>query len=225
MLRFFTSNGCFESTSTNNNRVNGKEYNECTRCFEWSDGRMGCPFGSVPRVQKSLKNGEYIWAEDFISEAKEMGADETMVKFRFKELAKAYREMKRKKKVDDERALMFYVEIIHAFNDEYRREFHSKKIPVADAKLFVDIVIELEKIGEGRLPVSLLAEFYREAGMFGKCFSYSSYIPRTEDEREIMNEILMRAHCEDASLFVIENIDFYSTRRRAVKRFKCPIGR
>lgn len=193
------------------------------QCFEWSDGRLACTFNQVSTVQKSRRTGEFVWYSDFLSECSEAGEKESAEHYNFRELQQAYDHLCRKEDVDGRSMVGLLLEIVHAFNDEYNGTAGvEKKIALSDYEFFVRCILELQERGRKMLPASLRAELYREAGMFGKCFEFSSSDCRSRDEKEIIDEVLFRAAHGDSKPFIIEQCEYYNTNPRTVKRFPCP---
>jgi hypothetical protein len=197
---------------------------ECMiKCYEWSDGQLGCAFNQVSTVQKSRRTGEFVWYSDFLSECSKTGEKESAEHYSFRELQQAYDHLCRKENIYGRCMVTLLLEIVHAFNDEYNRSMDvEKNIPLNDYEFFVRCILELQERGRKMLPSSLKAELYREAGMFEKCLEFSSADCRSRDEKEIVDEVLFRAAHADTKPFIIEQCEYYSTNLRLAKRFPCP---
>ena len=194
-------------------------------CFEWSDGRLGCPHKRVSVVQRSRKTGKFIWYTDYIAEGIEMGQSDNAKNYDLHDLQEAFDQLKYIDQLGDKHSLALFLEIIHAYNDEYHRNpLVEKKIPIPDYKLFVECVLEAQKVGKDRLPASMKAELYREAGMFEKCFEFSTTDGRSRDEKEIIGEVLFRAAHGDTKPFIIEQCEYFKRNPRLIKRTPCPMA-
>ena len=194
-------------------------------CAEWSDGRLSCLAKTVSIVQKSPDTGKFVWLGECERRAKELGIEPELQHFGFDELSRAYNEFKPIGKLCEPDAWRLMLEIVHAYNDTYCRGIGCKdEIPVNDYKLFVEVAIELARAGREHLPLSLIIELYREAGMFSKCFEMKPLIIKSCDESEIIDEILFRAAKGDSTLFLFEEIDYFVRNFRPCKRVPCPFA-
>ena len=204
--------------------INGNGDLKCRlNCFEWSDGRLRCPHKRASVVQKSRKTGKFIWYSDYIAEGVEMKQGDNAKSYGLNELQEAFHQFKYANKLDDERSLSLFLEIIHAYNDKYHRNpLVEKKIPVPDYMLFIECILEAQKMGKKRLPASMRVELYREAGMFEKCFNFGSADGLSKDEKEIIDEVLFRAARGDNKPFIIEQCRYYKSHSRFIKRTPCP---
>ena len=164
---------------------------ECRmRCFEWSDGRLGC-------------EGHNYTLQDF---------------------KKAYRDLMERNETKNEDCVQLSLEIIRAFNDEYNRTPGVEKVALSDDfALFVKSILYVLENGDGVVPVSIMAELCREAGLFDKCLEFDATACGSVDEREIIAEVQFRAAKGDSRPFIIEHCEYYTNNLRLAKRYPCPI--
>ena len=85
-------------------------------------------------------------------------------------------------------------------------------------------IVEIEKKGKNHMPASILAELYREIGMFGKCFEFDATSADSKDEMELITEIQYRAARGDKRLFIIEHSEYFQENLRLRKRTPCPLS-
>ena len=193
------------------------------QCFEWSDGRLPCFGHTASIVQESRRTGKFIWYTDYVTEGMEMGKSNKASHYGFHKLQEAYHQLKPIGGLDDKRCISLLLEIIRAYNDEFRRNGKkAKKATVCDLHFFTQCILEVENKGKNLLPASIRAELYREAGIFEKCFEFDAAASSSEDEREIITEIQFRAAHLDREPFIIEHCEFYRNNIRFAKRFPCP---
>lgn len=176
---------------------------------EWSDGKVEIEgYREKSIVQFSKEKNCYVWHDEC----------EESVKLPCREVIAAYRQFEENNGLDDRTRLLLLWEIIHTFNDEYRRNSENVNIPTEEAKVFVDTVLAMQKYDNTLVPISIKAELFREAGMFKKCFDFDENNQKSEDEREIISEIHIRAARGDSRPFIIEDMSFYENRKRDTKR-------
>lgn len=198
---------------------------ECRmNCKEWSDGKLNCMDNFASVVQLSQKSGRYIWYSDYMAECTKEGLPDKATRLDFNELQEAYHQFEYGGcDMPENNCYRLLMEIIHAYNDKYHRYVEDKTIaPVPDYKFFVQCVINIMKVGKNRMPNSLKAELYREAGMFSKCFEFKSNDSRNKDEMEILDEVLFRAAHGETEPFVIETCEYCKNNLRLTKRRSCP---
>ena len=195
------------------------------QCIELSDGRLPCARTMASVVQKSHKTGKYMWYDDYVAECEAMGEGDRARHYGFHDLQEAYHQFEYIGELEDKRCMRLLLEIIQAYNEEYHSNpSEEKEIPIPDIKFFGTCVIEIQKRGKHSLPVSLKAEFYREAGMFSKCLQFDAADGRNQDEKEIIAEVQYRAIHGDRLPFIIEGCEFNKWKFRAVKRKPCPFS-
>jgi hypothetical protein len=192
------------------------------QCYEWSDGRLGCPYRTASIVQKSRKTEKYIWYSDYVTECFEMGEKNEPESYGFYDLQEAYHQLEPIGELNDEHCVQLLMEIIRSYNDLYHRNPERKiEIPVPDYIFFKKCVVEVLDKGKNRLPMSIIAELYREVGLFGKCIEINAMESRSRDEKEIIAEVQFRAVHGDRKPFVIENSEYYQNNLRLTKRYQC----
>ena len=196
---------------------------ECRmNCTERSDGKLNCPFYLRQTVYLSQETGKFIWYSQYEQECSAAGIAPNTKTYGFHELKEAHSQLK---PTDDNSYFWLLLEIIHAFNDEYHYDPEQRiEIPEEDFKFFVECVVEIMKVGEKRMPASLKAELYREAGMFAKCFAFDTANCRSCDEKEIIDEVHIRAIRGETAPFIIEHIEYFKHNLRLEKRFPCPLS-
>ncbi len=134
------------------------------QCFEWSDGRLPCFGHTASIVQESRRTGKFIWYTDYVTEGMEMGKSNKASHYGFHKLQEAYHQLKPIGGLDDKRCISLLLEIIRAYNDEFRRNGKkAKKATVCDLHFFTQCILEVENKGKNLLPASIRAELYREA--------------------------------------------------------------
>lgn len=193
------------------------------RCFEWSDGRLCCSRNIASVVQKSRKNGEFIWYTDYINECTELGEKNESRHYGFHDLREAFYQLALGREPEKKEYVRLLLDIIHAYNDEYHDDPVSGiDVPPHDLVFFVNCVLEIQKVGKSLLSPSIRAELYREIGMYAKCFEFESWAGRNMDEREILAEVMFRAAHYESRPFIIEHCDYCRDNTRFKKRTPCP---
>ena len=115
-----------------------------------------------------------------------------------------------------------YIQIILYGNIIYNvlgMEEYVKYLNLSDPVVLKAVEV-LDK-GKNRLPMSIIAELYREVGLFGKCIEINAMESRSRDEMEIIAEVQFRAVHGDRKPFVIENSEYYRHNLRLAKRYPC----
>lgn len=215
-----------KSEKSHNQSFGGDGKLQCKlQCIEWSDGRLGCSHKAPSIVQRSRKSGDFIWLSDYIAEGVDMNKSNNAQHYSFKDLEKAYNQLKDKGALNDERYFSLLLEIVQAYNDIYHRNGNvEKEAPFADFLFYVECIVEIEKKGKNHMPASILAELYREIGMFGKCFEFDATSADSKDEMELITEIQYRAARGDKRLFIIEHCEYFQENLRLRKRTPCPLS-
>ena len=83
-----------------------------------------------------------------------------------------------------------FMQYVQQYNDVYRREDRTgRKASYEQSRMFTEAILFLT--AHCRIPDILIADLYRQAGMFGKCLGYSSRptIRIEEWERETLDRI------------------------------------
>lgn len=193
-------------------------------CYEWSDGRLCCSHNIVSVVQKSRRNGQFIWYTDYVDECTELGEKNDAAHYEFHDLREAFYQLTTDNEPENRKYVKLLLEIIHAYNDKYHCTHNSETyIPATDIVFFVNCVLEIQKFGKNILSPSIRAELYRQIGMYAKCFEFESWAGRNDDEREIMAEVMFRAAHYDSKPFIIEHCEYCKNDLRFKKRTICPM--
>lgn len=138
---------------------------------EWSDGGVtGLCFSYLkPAVKLSRVTGKYIpvnMCED------ESGAeDEGNVcnpELGVLEFADAYAQMDEDGTLDSSTRFLLLKNIIHSFNDRYRREYDSPEPSLKELNCFINAAMAMQRYDNEMVPISLKAELFREIGLFGQ---------------------------------------------------------
>lgn len=138
---------------------------------EWSDGGVTgmCSSYLEPAVKLSRVTGKYIpvgMCED------ESGAeDEGNVcnpELGVLEFADAYAQMEEDGTLDSSTRFLLLKNIIHSFNDRYRREYDSPEPSLKELNCFINAAMAMQRYDNEMVPISLKAELFREIGLFGQ---------------------------------------------------------
>ena len=177
---------------------------------EWSDGKVEWGYPTSPCVQKSLLTGKYLPTEEFI---KEMGAgyDQAILKdLSVIELADAFATMP-ECSVDSKLRIEILWNIVHTFNDKYRRIPNSPEPTLRELNCFINAAMAMQRYNNRVVPPSIKAELFRELRLFRHTVAVYASSPSSKDnmeENEIMDEVLLRALRGDSDLFVINHRRF-----------------
>ncbi len=203
----------------------GTELDYRFHSYEWSDGKI-VYFGYEhlsSAVQRCPFSGEYITAKEYVERFKEQIDRYPLRELTFQELVDAFAYMSRKGTLDSDTRLELLWNIIHSFNDKYRRKENSPVPGQKEEIYFIDAVMEMQRYDNHNVPQSIKAELFREIRMFDRAYAiYDPFTaPNDKDEKEIMAEVMLRAARGDSTLFIIEDIPLYSSMLRQSKRKCC----
>lgn len=138
---------------------------------EWSDGGVtGLCFSYLkPAVKLSRVTGKYIPVN--MCEDESGIEDEGNVcnpELGVLEFADAYAQMEEDGTLDSSTRFLLLKNIIHSFNDQYRREYDSPEPSLKELNCFINAAMAMQRYDNEMVPISLKAELFREIGLFGQ---------------------------------------------------------
>lgn len=104
------------------------------------------------------------------------------------EFADAYAQMEEDGTLDSSTRFLLLKNIIHSFNDKYRREDGSPEPSLKELNCFVNAAMAMQRYDDNMVPTSMKAELFREIGLFGQVQHMCRHYRDPE-----MEEILFRA--------------------------------
>lgn len=177
----------------------------------WSDGMIeGNPYSYASYVQKCPHCGSFFLV-DFNSCPEVYNPPSVEDCMDVSELAALLSDKELAASIQPDYHDSLMLHYVHRYNDMYRRGLRNQgDAPYEQSRVFVNAILHLT--GRRCLPMLILADLYRQAGMFYKCLEYAAdMVNRIENKRdyEILDEIRYRAIKGDSAPFVTRH-EYYS---------------
>lgn len=162
----------------NEKRVRKMSYTS-TKSIYWSDGKIeACNDWPISYMQRCPHCGKYYYVS--IEEAQTgFGIDiEDDGRLEIGEYAALCSDKKMMESLPIENMASLLMQYVQQYNDTYRRgaqaEENEEKATYEQSKMFTDAILFLTE--RCRIPEILIADLYRQAGMFRKCMEYAADI-------------------------------------------------
>lgn len=180
-----------------------KELYISTASTRWSDNRVeACDNSNISYVQRCPHCGWYYFADT--AEARTgLGGDIHDGSMDVAELAAICSDSAFMESIEPGMKATLLMQYVHTYNDIYRRNFKCEHpAPYSQSRLFTEAVLFLT--ARCRIPQAVIADLYRQAGMFRKCLEYAATISSvTPHEKEIIDQTRYLAIHGETAPFVV----------------------
>lgn len=141
----------------------------------WSDDRVkSCDNREISYIQRCPHCGQYFFANPEEATVG-FGSDFVDGRMDVAELAAICSDKNLIESIEPGMKATLFMQYVHTYNDTYRRyNDDEEKAPYKQSKMFTDAVLFLTE--RCRIPKTVIADLYRQAGMFRKCLEYSADI-------------------------------------------------
>lgn len=182
-----------------------------TMCTYWSDGRIeACNDWQISYMQRCPHCGNYYFVD--INEAERGFGSEPLDDGRvdIEEYAAVCSDREFMESLPPEVMSYLFMQYVQQYNDTYRRASQAeeeKKATYEQSRMFTEAVLFLTEFC--RIPEILIADLYRQAGMFRKCLEYAAdnYNRIKEEDLETLDRTRLLAIQGKTAPFIIKRED------------------